>query len=76
MAMQLSTARKLTLKVRIFLRKYGIPLLGGTRTRCKGGIPEPKNASVEGFKTTSLPDPYKLVGGDKVGQYGRTDHVK
>ena len=51
MAMQLSTARKLTLKVRMFLQKYGILLLERTRTRYEGDIREPKTASTEGFKT-------------------------
>ena len=38
MAMQLSNARRLTLKVRMFLQKY---VITGICTRCEGGIPEP-----------------------------------
>jgi hypothetical protein len=64
MATQQSTVRKLTLKVRMFLQKYGIPLLEGTHTRFEGGIPEPKTASVEGFKKTLV-----TLLGDKVGQH-------
>ena len=51
MTMQLSTARKLMLKVRMFLQKHGITLLEGTRTICEGGLPEPKTASAGGLKT-------------------------
>ena len=60
MAMQLSTARELMLKVRMFLQKYGITLLEGTRTRFEGGIPEPKTASAGGLK---IARPFVTVGG-------------
>ena len=48
------------LKARMFLRKYDILLLEGTRSRCKVGIPEPK------LQARRCHNCYALVLGDTV----------
>ena len=60
MATQLSTARKLTLKVRMFLQKYGILLLERTRKRCEGAY---QSRKLQVRKVSELLDPCNLVGG-------------
>ena len=72
MAMQLSTATKPTLKVRMFLQNNGLPSLEGTRTRREGGAYQGQELQARKVSTFELVDP---LLGDKVGQHGRIDHV-
>jgi hypothetical protein len=57
MAMQLSAARKLELKIRIMIRmllwQCG-PSLKGLPARCEGGIAEAKTANMEGVKARAF----------------------
>ena len=54
MEMQLSTARKVTLNARMFLRKDAILLLEGTRARCEGAYQDQK---IQARKVSKLLDP-------------------